>query len=327
MAQFNRWTFIKLLEVILVLVCVIFKRVTDDESSRVFLYLQKLSREWHLLNNITWSRVGAAVADTAYGGYLIITGALFFAHLFGELPTTTRIFEYIVLGIGTILFIVLGSLSFAAIDSVPHNLIDNAAIVGTVSLVVAALFLLDIGGPKRRTPKQTAAKLKKPPDSKVITKQVYEAEKRKKDERKASAPEMQFVPKKAEKNERNGVTTMEMQTMNNGGYQRMHDSRDDSFRRFGIYGQDVTDEGATTDAEDIEMPPKMEPHSPIWSNIRKGQYGKSDIVNPKLMLQRSDFPEDFRPPSSPGDPGYVQYTAQHWGQSGARTPRHSPTQV
>lgn len=37
--------------------------------------------------------------------------------------------------------------------------------------------------------------------------------------------------------------------------------------------------------------------------------------------------EEFRPPSRPGDPGYVQYTAQHWGESGAKTPRHSPTQV
>lgn len=93
---------------ILVLVCLIFKRVTDDEASRVFLYLQKISREWSLLNNITWSRVGAALADTTYGGYFIITFALFIGRLFGELPTRKRIAEYILLGLGTILFVVLG---------------------------------------------------------------------------------------------------------------------------------------------------------------------------------------------------------------------------
>lgn len=33
-------------------------------------------------------------------------------------------------------------------------------------------------------------------------------------------------------------------------------------------------------------------------------------------------------PSGPGDPGYVQYTAQRWGQpKQQKTPRHSPTEV
>lgn len=90
------------------MVCLTFKRVTDDEASRVFLYLQKLSREWSLLNNITWSRVGAALGDATYGGYFIITFALFMGRLFGELPTRKRIVEYIFLGLGTILFVVLG---------------------------------------------------------------------------------------------------------------------------------------------------------------------------------------------------------------------------
>lgn len=126
------------------------------------------------------------------------------------------------------LLIFSGSLSFAALDSVPPSLVDNAAIVGTVSLVVAALFLLDMGGPKRKKPKQATSQQKKtPPDSKTITKQVYEVEKKKSD-RKASAPEeMEYVPKKTEKvasktdrNGRNAATVMEMQTshVNNGAY-------------------------------------------------------------------------------------------------------------
>lgn len=91
--------------------CLIFKRVTDDEALRLFLYLQKISREWSLLNNITWDRIGSAVADTTYGGYIIITGSLFIGRLIGELPTEKRITELVLLGIGTILFIVLGNKS------------------------------------------------------------------------------------------------------------------------------------------------------------------------------------------------------------------------
>lgn len=37
--------------------------------------------------------------------------------------------------------------------------------------------------------------------------------------------------------------------------------------------------------------------------------------------------EDERQPSGPGDPGFVQYAAKNWGQTGGKTPRHSPTPV
>lgn len=85
------------------------KRVTDDEAARLFLYLQKLSREWSLLNNITWDRIGSAVADATYGGYVIITAALLIGRLSGELPTEKRITEMVLLGLGALLFVVLGN--------------------------------------------------------------------------------------------------------------------------------------------------------------------------------------------------------------------------
>lgn len=73
-----------------------------------------------------------------------------------------------------------GSLSFAALDSVPHDLVDNAAIVGTVSLATAGLFLLDMGGPKAKK-KSVEDKMKKKKNSesshrKSITQQVYDIE-------------------------------------------------------------------------------------------------------------------------------------------------------
>ncbi|KAJ8956715.1 hypothetical protein NQ318_014070 [Aromia moschata] len=336
--RFDRWTLLKLIEVILVIVCLVFKRVTDDEASRLFLYLQKLSREWSLLNNVTWSRLGDAVADATYGGYLIITTALFFGRLMGEFPTQRRIAEFILLGVGAILFIALGSLSFAALDSVPPDLVDNAAIVGTLSLVTGALFLLDMGGPKAKPPPAQPSHRRtsksRPLESKNISQQVYDIEK---ELQKSEMTHLDsFDQKKHKEIQRNGVQNgkshhnglvMEMEPpKDTKGY---HQMKDDFPRRFSVYGKDVTDYGGneTDDTEDMRVPPQMEQHSPVWSHIRKGQYGKYDTISPPIMLPKPNKQDAERPPSRPGDPGYVQYTAQHWGEVATKTPRHSPTQV
>lgn len=46
---------------------------------------------------------------------------------------------------GALLFIIVGSLVYASLDSVPLDLVDNAAVLGTLALVTGLLFLLDIG--------------------------------------------------------------------------------------------------------------------------------------------------------------------------------------
>ncbi|KAJ8922940.1 hypothetical protein NQ315_001485 [Exocentrus adspersus] len=329
--NFDRWTVLKLIEVVLVLVCLVFKRVTDDEASRLSLYLQKLSREWSLLNNVTWSRVGEAVADATYGGYLIITAALFIGRLLGELPTYKRIMEFIFLGVGSLLFVVLGSLSFAALDSVPPDLVDNAAVVGTVSLVTGALFLLDMGGPKRRKPTPIQSKTrrpsKQPPEAKSISQQVQDIEKQ------LEQSERAHLDKSNGKARQNGVVLEVEMTKNLRGYQKVKDEF--PTRKYSIYGKDVTDRGGGSETdEDLRIPPKMEQHSPVWSNIRKGRdngfvwchYGKYDIMSSPIILSRQREREE-RAPSGPGEPGYVQYTAQHWGETKTKTPRHSPTEV
>lgn len=43
---------------LLCIACVVALRVTDDESRRVFSYLRSRSREWSLLNNVTWGSIG-----------------------------------------------------------------------------------------------------------------------------------------------------------------------------------------------------------------------------------------------------------------------------
>jgi hypothetical protein len=65
--------------------CVIYKRLTDDEAFRTFYLLKKLSREWPLLNNVTWEQNGDFFTDVVLGSYIIITLGLLIGYLCGEL--------------------------------------------------------------------------------------------------------------------------------------------------------------------------------------------------------------------------------------------------
>jgi hypothetical protein len=70
---------------ILCCTCIIYKRLTDDEAFRTFYLLKKLSREWPLLNNVTWEQNGDFFTDIAFGSYIIITLGLLIGYLCGEL--------------------------------------------------------------------------------------------------------------------------------------------------------------------------------------------------------------------------------------------------
>ena len=70
--------------------CLVLKRVTDYDASRLFYLLENLSYEWPLLNNITWDEHGAAFVDITYGGYVIICSGLILAAACGELKRKNR---------------------------------------------------------------------------------------------------------------------------------------------------------------------------------------------------------------------------------------------
>jgi hypothetical protein len=53
---------------------------------------------------------------------------------------------------GALLFIIVGSLVYASLDSVPPDLVDNAAVLGTLALITGLLFLLDIGLSRPKPP-------------------------------------------------------------------------------------------------------------------------------------------------------------------------------
>ncbi|XP_017763185.1 PREDICTED: uncharacterized protein LOC108552981 [Eufriesea mexicana] len=140
--MWNRKVFIRIIEVILCIACVVALRVTDDESRRVFHYLRSRSREWSLLNNVTWGAIGAALATATCGGYIIITTGLLIAAATGEF--NGRKTEIFFLGLGVILFGIVGALSMASIENVPENLIDNAAVFGALCLLTALVFIADL---------------------------------------------------------------------------------------------------------------------------------------------------------------------------------------
>lgn len=60
--------------------------------------------------------------------------------------------EKFFLGVGALLFIIVGSLVYASLDSVPPDLVDNAAVLGTLALITGLLFLLDIGLSRPKPP-------------------------------------------------------------------------------------------------------------------------------------------------------------------------------
>ncbi|XP_043471713.1 uncharacterized protein LOC122504597 isoform X2 [Leptopilina heterotoma] len=140
--MWNRKVFIRIIEVLLCVSCVVALRVTDDETKRVFHYLRNRSLQWSLLNNVTWGAFGQAFATTTCGGYLIITIGLLIAAASGELRG--RKTECFLLGLGVIFFGIVGGLCLASLDSVPQDLIDNAAVLGTLCLLTALVFIVDL---------------------------------------------------------------------------------------------------------------------------------------------------------------------------------------
>ncbi|KAJ8681736.1 hypothetical protein QAD02_017528 [Eretmocerus hayati] len=139
--MWNRKVFLRIIELVLCIACAVALRITDDETRRVWHYLRNRSREWSLLPKVTWGVIGDAVATATCGGYVVVTAGLLIAAASGELRG--RKTEKFLLGLGIILFSIIGGLALFSIDSVPDALVDNAIIFGSLCLAVVAFFILD----------------------------------------------------------------------------------------------------------------------------------------------------------------------------------------
>ncbi|XP_058459771.1 uncharacterized protein LOC131435664 [Malaya genurostris] len=140
---------IKFVELLGCVACVIAKIITDHEARRVFVRNQKLSREWSLIHNVTWSTGGNAFTNIVYGGYTIVIALMLITRCV-DAKSRPNLFEKIVLSLGTLLFFAAGGLVFASIDQVHPDLHDNAIILGCLSFLVAILFIIDLADPLAR---------------------------------------------------------------------------------------------------------------------------------------------------------------------------------
>ncbi|XP_059474000.1 uncharacterized protein LOC132195806 [Neocloeon triangulifer] len=139
----DAWISIKILLFVMSVVCMLVKKVTDYDASRLFFLLEKLSYEWPLLTNVTWDEHGAAFVDITFGGFIVITAGLVVAAAAGELKRKNSM-ETFFLFVGALMFGAAGALVLASIDQIPHQLIGNAAGLGVIALITALLFLVDL---------------------------------------------------------------------------------------------------------------------------------------------------------------------------------------
>ncbi|XP_041563566.1 uncharacterized protein LOC108144157 [Drosophila elegans] len=121
----------------------IVKRLSDKHSERVFVVNKKQSREWTLLNNISWSKEGDDFSTLTFLGYTFISAVLLLTRI---IDTTSNYgtAEIILLTCGVIFFTIEGLLIFFTVEQLPEDLLIYAYSLGTLSFICAALFALDL---------------------------------------------------------------------------------------------------------------------------------------------------------------------------------------
>ncbi|XP_063695870.1 uncharacterized protein LOC134827219 [Culicoides brevitarsis] len=140
---------IKILELIGCACCLIAKGITDLEEGRIATRNQKLSREWSLLNNVTWDGSGNTFVNITFGGYLIITALMTIVRCI-DARSRPHLLEKILLLLGALMFFACAGLILASLDQILPELYDNAITLGTLSFVVGMLYLIDLGDPMAR---------------------------------------------------------------------------------------------------------------------------------------------------------------------------------
>lgn len=157
--------------------------------------------------------------------------------------------------------------------------------IGSLSLITAALFLIDLGGPKAKKEVSEPAKthrkvISRPLESTNNKPDTYalESEIEKLERKEIEALEEHSKKAKSSKDQRNGQNGFAPKiTGQNGfskssqnGYKKMKEK--ETSRRFDIYGKDADEYQRQTDDVGLDDSKQAERHSPVWSQIRKGRY-------------------------------------------------------
>ncbi|XP_001959449.3 uncharacterized protein LOC6494906 [Drosophila ananassae] len=134
---------IKVLQLIATVAGLILKRWSDKYSERVFTINQKQSREWLLLNNLSWTREGDDFSTLTFVGYTFIASVLLLTRIIDGASNYSTC-EVILLTCGVLFFTVEGLLKFFALEELPEELTTYAYSLGALSFFCAALFSLDL---------------------------------------------------------------------------------------------------------------------------------------------------------------------------------------
>lgn len=151
-----------------------------------------------------------------------------------------------------------GSLSFASIEHVPHYLIDNASVLGALSIITAFFFLIDLGAPRaKKATTRTPIGISKATQIQIMPQEMEKPIVRS-EKKELEAMGMRYHQEQKKVRLENGVKGSQ------NGYKKV---KEQPPKRFDIYGKD---------AEEFESESEVsaeQPHSPVWSNVRKGRKG------------------------------------------------------
>lgn len=71
-------------------ICLIYKRVSDDEARRLELRRERVSQEWPLFTVVTIGSDASVATNVAYGAYILVCTGLLLGHVTGELDYGKR---------------------------------------------------------------------------------------------------------------------------------------------------------------------------------------------------------------------------------------------
>ncbi|KAH8253125.1 hypothetical protein KR032_003653, partial [Drosophila birchii] len=121
----------------------IVKRLSDKHSERVLLSNKKLSREWTLLNSISWTKESDDFATLTFVGYTFIAAVLLLTRIIDQ-TSNYGTCEIILLTCGVLFFTIEGLLIFFTVEQLPQDLLAFAYSLGGLCFICAALFALDL---------------------------------------------------------------------------------------------------------------------------------------------------------------------------------------
>ncbi|KAI9577770.1 uncharacterized protein LOC119641278 isoform X2 [Glossina fuscipes] len=132
----------KVMQLIICVAALIYKKLTDNKARMIFLRNRKTSNEWNLLQNVTWSQEGSDFSIFAYAGYTYIIAVCLLARLM-NLHKKASTTDILLMRFGVIIFLLQGILVFYSVEYVPDEIRLNALILGSLSFLTCGLFLLE----------------------------------------------------------------------------------------------------------------------------------------------------------------------------------------